>query len=185
MSDQTISVYGIESWLIPGDVDILHRVALAVRDIPGAMILEVGSYLGGSAVAMSAVAPSAEIHCVDTWQGSEGMVDTSELLRRFLHNVRGRNIRPIMGRSFDVLQLLPDDAYAVVYIDGDHSAAGAYHDMARGWSKLRVGGVMLVHDCVNEVAEAMRRFCSETGVDCQVTPPPHAHYMATLTKGEE
>lgn len=46
----------------------------------------------------------------------------------------------------------PDRSCGMIMIDGDHSFSGCYSDCTWAWSKLRDGGMMIVHDYDNEIA---------------------------------
>lgn len=111
------------------------------------VVLEVGSYDGASALAM---AESAEIvHCVDPFVNYGGdLIEPS--LERFLDATRRRraNGRIVLhlGRSDDVLPLMRDRAFTLVFIDGDHTAEQFRRDVAHGLRMLARGGTLAVHD---------------------------------------
>ncbi len=73
-------------------------------------ILEVGSLFGVSALVL---ARYGEVHCVDLWGFPHG-------LESFLLAVKGWPVQAIQGSSTDILPTLPDQAYDLIYLDGDH-----------------------------------------------------------------
>jgi hypothetical protein len=50
------------------------------------------------------------------------------------------------SRSAVVLPGLPDGAFDLVYVDGDHLYEAVMHDLTLGFAKLRVGGLLLADD---------------------------------------
>lgn len=86
--------------------------------------------------------------------------------------------RFVRGRSPDCIPFVqtvitPD----FVYIDGDHTEAGCYADMAAWWEILPAHGMLAGHDYDPQhpgVVAAVNRFAAERGVVVRLTaePPP-------------
>ena len=117
-----------------------------LRDKPNVKFLEVGSLDGGSAIWFLEnilTHPSATITCIDPFlrAGSEA---------RFDHNVRiaagGSKLTKVKGRSESVMPTLQEQAYDVIYIDGNHSSVNVMMDAVAGWRLLKDGGIMIFDD---------------------------------------
>jgi SAM-dependent methyltransferase len=50
------------------------------------------------------------------------------------------------GRSEDALPSLPDGAFDLVYVDGDHLHDAVRYDLEQGFAKLKPGGLLLADD---------------------------------------
>lgn len=139
-----------------GDDDVAGLQAL-VRRLGRPRVVEVGSWLGRTALAMLE-AGAAEVHCVDTWTGTQDPADETfalgrehgheSLLRGFCRNVYphlGERIFPYVGDgSFwaDCWAFPPD----LVFLDADHSAEGTL-EAIRSWQPLlKHGGILCGHD---------------------------------------
>lgn len=117
------------------------------------IVVEVGSWLGHSAIALARGA-AGKVYCVDHWQGSPvgtGLVsDPLALFEAFLENVHRASmcerIVPIMSASLDaalLFQLYPID---VLYIDGDHSYNAVLEDLQHWEPLVRAGGLVCGDD---------------------------------------
>ena len=130
-------------------------------------ILEIGSFLGGSARIMAkhvkAMGIDAEVVCVDTWLGSfehwdgtAGKVHFQNgrpvLYHQFLSNVVHADLQDIITPfpidSTNAFIFLNNIGYVpdFVYVDGAHDYASAGLDMMNAGKIVRVGGVVLVDD---------------------------------------
>lgn len=119
--------------------------------------LEVGSYLGASAIVLAeALKQSADtlsnpkIYCIDTWQNdamTEGQKDTYQ---NFLDNTKNWSdlVIPIRGNSQSVV-LPEEERYDVVFIDGDHSYEGCRSDVQRFAPLVREGGCLILDDHIS------------------------------------
>ena len=117
-------------------------------------IVEIGAYLGASSSFMAAALGDGggEVFCIDTWTNdamSEGNRDT---LAEFLVNTDRfkSRIRPVRGWSHDT-NVIAEVSTAVgiidlLFIDGDHSYAGALNDWRRYSPLLAPGAVVAMHD---------------------------------------
>ena len=128
-----IELHGVRGYLVPGDVAYLFNLA---AELPvGGCYLEVGSFMGLSAivVANGLVANlnfRATVFCVDTWRGSAEHqalpeVQQDQLYALFLQNVREAQmeglIRPVRGESVAVAAAWGGPELDLIFIDGDHS----------------------------------------------------------------
>ena len=134
------------------------------------LIVEIGTWLGGSAIHMGGLLRAAGLNdscilCVDTWLGSSEhylypearstlkLVDgRPTFYDDFMQNVARHGLQDIIlpfsitsAGAADVLSELkvaPD----LVYLDGDHSARAFRTDLDLYWDLLRPGGVLIGDD---------------------------------------
>lgn len=117
-------------------------------------ILEIGSWMGRSAVAM-ATNTRGIVVAVDTWKGTleDGhqsfLKDFPDnwLRQQFLENTKTfSNITSIQGKSIDVSKNFLAPIFDMIFIDGDHSYESVKADIGT-WRPLLVkGGLLCGHD---------------------------------------
>jgi hypothetical protein len=126
---------------------------------------EVGTWCGLTAVEMAL--SGALVLCVDPFTGADDQTRArvgqlgGSTLERFLANAWavniGRSVLPLVGRSPEVAGLLPDGAFDLVFLDGDHSKEAVCADMLAWAPKIRAGGVLCGHDASQpEISAAVR-----------------------------
>lgn len=136
------------------------------------LIVEVGTWLGGSAINMANICKKNnlncnKIYCIDTWLGAEEfwtyhshtpernlncLHGFPQVYYQFLSNVVHNNvqdlIQPIPNTSvigFEILKykkINPD----LIYIDGSHLEDDVYQDIKNYYSILNKGGVIFGDD---------------------------------------
>mmetsp|Transcript_10212 Transcript_10212/g.12391 ORF Transcript_10212/g.12391 Transcript_10212/m.12391 type:complete len:247 (-) Transcript_10212:129-869(-) len=120
---------------------------------------EVGSYLGLSANIVADTCPQSLIFCHDLFPMEESLPEASapppepiNMLLRFWNGIKNNNIEniiiPMRGKSEITLQIHDNESLDFGFIDGDHSYDGALIDLKLMWSKLKIGGLLLIHDAV-------------------------------------
>jgi predicted O-methyltransferase YrrM len=150
-------------------------------------VLEIGSWAGQSAVlwaqALREHANAGRVLCIDPWQPYmrddyfEGAHETLTVMDRaarrdrifglFWHNVKASgvvdHVVPIRGRSHDVLSLLREARFDLVFVDGSHAYSDCRRDLELAAPLVRDGGLLcgddleLQLDAVDaEFAEASR-----------------------------
>jgi hypothetical protein len=137
-------------------------------------VIEVGTWLGRSALAMRE-AGAGQVHCIDTWRGTDDPADeTHELgrehgqpgtLRAFCRNVGpalGDGIHPYVGASLFWADVWPWKAQ-LIFLDADHRYEAARADI-EAWTPhvRRDGGVLCGHDFAN-YWPGVKRAVEETG----------------------
>jgi len=158
--------------------DALHAAALAAAtEVPGAPLIEIGSYCGRSTIWLAAAAHQAGtvVFAVDHHRGSEenqagwehhdpevvdprtGRMDTLPFFRRALEAAGLEDDAvAVVGRSPAVAAHWPDASAALVFIDGGHGIEPAAADYA-GWApKVAVGGTLAIHDVFPDPADGGR-----------------------------
>jgi predicted O-methyltransferase YrrM len=164
-------------FLPPDEGDALHDAALAAAAaVPGAPLLEVGSYCGRSAVWLGAAAreTGTVLFAVDHHRGSEenqagwdwhdptlvdadlGVMDTLPTFRRTIYDAGLEDVVvAVVGRSAAVAAVWRTPL-AFCFIDGGHGVEPARADYA-GWTPLVAeGGVLAIHDVFPDPAEGGR-----------------------------
>jgi len=186
-----IDIHGVKGYLTPGDVAFLFNLAASLP--ARGNYLEVGSWMGLSSIIvanglLANVNLDARVWCVDTWEGSAehqvlDVVKNGGLYETFRRNVEDAQmehfIQPLRGPSTEVARRWQGPPLDLIFVDGDHSAAGCYADL-RAWRPLLApGGRMLGHDATpgGGVRTALTQYAAETGVRFHLHEPPTAHYI--------
>jgi predicted O-methyltransferase YrrM len=152
--------FGIFTHLTP---DEIQRLSDLSGGLPGhSNIVEIGSYLGASSLALAhgARRTHSSVFCVDTWANegmSEGERDTWPEFQKNIERDRDC-ITPLRGRSVDIASIFEGNI-DLLFLDGDHSWEGVRRDLASWAPKLKPGGWLLMHDI--EWAEGVQRALRE------------------------
>ena len=157
--------------------DALRRAAVAaVEHVPGAPMLEVGSYCGRSTVWLGDAAESAGVvlFAVDHHRGSEenqagwehhdpdvvdgriGRMDTLPFFRATIHDAALEDtVVAVVGRS-PMVAASWTTPLALLFIDGGHGDEPATLDY-EGWTPhVAVGGTLAIHDVFPDPADGGR-----------------------------
>lgn len=155
-----LGVKRIATHLTPAEQEVLFALARALPS--GAVVVEIGSYLGASTACLAAGARESggRVHAVDTWTNramTEGERDT---FAEFGGNTAplAAWIQPHRGESVAVAASFAP-AVDLLFVDGDHSYAGVAADLAAWLPKIKPGGWIVFHDY--GWAEGVRRAVRE------------------------
>jgi predicted O-methyltransferase YrrM len=163
-----------KGFMPPDEGDALHAAALAAaRAVPGAPIVEIGSYCGRSTIWLGAAARDAGtvVFAVDHHRGSEEnqdgwehhdpnvvdhrvqKMDTLPFFRAAIHDAGlEEHVIAVVGPSPVVARHWSKPA-AMVFIDGGHGVEPARADYA-GWAPhVAVGGTLAIHDVFPDPAD--------------------------------
>ena len=141
--------------------DIYSEAVAWAQD--GAKFVEIGSWLGKSAVYMGVeIANSGkqiEFYAVDTWKGASDVFDKAiqspvvaahggSLKKTFLANVSpvGRFVEAIENKSVAAASQFEDKSLDFVFIDAGHSYEDVSADIKAWLPKVKPGGVLAGHD---------------------------------------
>ena len=127
----------------PEELNCLARSATGRGDA-----LEIGTRQGVSAVRIAQVLrPHARLYCVDPWAPRKGRPNSSYdiCMRHFRRSGVLERITVLRGMSAEVEAQMPD-SFDFVFVDGDHSYRGIEIDWAIVSRRLRVGGIICLHD---------------------------------------
>ena len=123
-------------------------------------ILEVGSWMGnGSTIILGEFAKERDgmLYCVDTWGGSlvekiqNTLVQSHDIYGTFEYNIKGRGlekyVRPLIMTSSEGSEILMDNYFDFIFIDGDHTYEIVKQDILNFSKKLKSDGILCGHDC--------------------------------------
>ena len=153
------------------EVDLLALYRKMVKKFDsGAHFVEVGSFLGKSAVYMAVEiinsGKNIKLDCVDHWQGSEehnnnDEVNLERLYEDFLENIKPVEgiINPIRANSIDASKLYKPNSLDFIFIDASHDTDSVKADVTYWMPRLKEDGVIAGDDINNEgVANAVKWF---------------------------
>ena len=139
-----------------------EEIALLCELGAGRQVLEIGSAYGYSAVRM-AMAGAEHVTAVDNHSGGTWLGDTRTRMQANLEaaGVAGK-VTIVQSDSKAALAALAAQGrtFGLIFIDGDHSYAGAVADIDAALPLLEPGGSLAVHDygetcCCPDVAAAV------------------------------
>jgi SAM-dependent methyltransferase len=184
-----------DDWIFADEVlsavteDECRRLAALARS---RLVLEIGSYYGRSTIALASTA--AVVHSVDPHDG--GPVDSTGTLPAFLDGLERYSLREKVvvhvGRSTQILPLLRDQSFDLVFVDAMHQRPEVDVDLFLSACCLRAGGRLALHDYGRDgvqvgdvwhpfgVTEAVDEFVARTGV----APPEVVDTLAVLSAPE-
>lgn len=144
--------------------------AQAIKQMLPRLIIEVGSFLGGSANHMAGCLKKNELKdsailCVDTWLAENVLWSRPEerkllqlqhgrptFYNTFMNNVKDKRnhdcIVPLSMPSLSAARYLSALGITAefIYIDGSHEKGDVYRDIAAYWELLKPGGRMMIDD---------------------------------------
>jgi len=166
----------IKGFLNRADCENLISHAKALPE--GAKYLETGTFMGVSAH-LVAQNSNATVWCHDIWALSSNIVPEecpSECFFEFYKCVSDNSLQnriiPITGNSLKTVSIHSDRSIDLAFVDGDHFYPGALGDFRNVLPKMKVGGVILAHDCTpgSECIRAIEDFTRETGQTFTMLP---------------
>ncbi|HEY3308060.1 MAG TPA: class I SAM-dependent methyltransferase [Desulfuromonadaceae bacterium] len=148
---------------------MLEKEALALfricKRLPNkAKILEIGSYQGGSTLAIGhAIANTdIELYCLDPWsnyfdQGDfagferSKISDDFRIINNFIKNTAfiSDNLRMLRGKSSAFAEMLEGMEFDFIFIDGAHDYDSVRNDIKIAFSAIKPGGFLCGHDFHN------------------------------------
>lgn len=115
-----------------------------------AILFEIGSYIGGSAIIFYEYFKN--VNCVDAWVGGYDINDKAssqnmvEVELQFDKNTKHTSILKHKGLSVDVAKSIPDESIDILYIDATHTYDGVRSDLEAWIPKVKKGGIISGHD---------------------------------------
>src|SRR5262249_19722872 len=158
--------------LDPWEAEYLYSVAQRARR----GLVEIGRFDGGSTFLLACANREAPIWSIDLEPR-----DDERLQRYFAENGVGANVELIVGDSHggDFAEIGDFD---LLFVDGDHSYAGAYADLESFVPRLADDGHLLLHDCYAEgtVQLAVLDFADRTDLTTVRSPDiPSSHWQTS------
>ena len=114
-------------------------------------ILEIGSYEGRSAIFFLNNFKDSNIHCVDTWSGSDehDNFDYNSIENNFDFNSSifqsNNRLNKFKMNSNEFFQS-NSKKYDLIFVDGDHSSDQVKIDINNSWNILNKGGYLILDD---------------------------------------
>jgi len=136
----------------------------------GSHFVEVGSFLGKSAVFMAVEIINSgkriKFDCIDHWKGSEEHhdnenIDAENLYEKFLENIQPVKgiINPIRTESVMASKLYEPNSLDFIFIDASHDERSVREDLTYWTPRLKENGLIAGDDIDNEgVANAVKWF---------------------------
>jgi predicted O-methyltransferase YrrM len=148
----------IRGWLADEEAELLigaaAHVACAARP---AVLVEIGSYLGRSTVALAAtlraLSPGSRLFAVDPHEGTVGAADSkldhgASTFESFIANIDKAGViecvQPIRALSYEVDW--PGDSIDLLFVDGLHDRLNVERDFRHFERFLAPGALVLFHD---------------------------------------
>ena len=154
-----------------GFCDYVGLYRKAVEIFPsGSHFVEVGSFLGKSAVFMAVEIINSgkriKFDCVDHWRGSEEHRDNEKIDAEYLYEGFLKNIEPVKGvinpvrlNSIDASKLYKPNSLDFIFIDASHDERAVREDLTYWMPRLKENGMIAGDDIDNEgVANAVKWF---------------------------
>jgi len=133
----------IDGWTEGPELEWLARQALLARTV-----IEVGSYLGRSARALSDHCRGV-VYCVDLWGGFDDVPDprNDAYYNAFLRNLGDRiSDGAVVPIRTDSLLWAPDLTADLVFLDGDHECPRVTSEILKYGALVAPGGILCGHD---------------------------------------
>jgi predicted O-methyltransferase YrrM len=122
------------------------------------IILEIGSYNGGTLFSFSKLNPNSLIISIDLPEGNFSSINTKWKTPIF-HSF-GKNLKLIQENSHNietlnkVKRILSGKKIDFMFIDGDHTYEGVKKDFEMYYPLLKKGGIVAFHDISRDVPES-------------------------------
>lgn len=173
-------------------------------------ILEVGAYAGASAIIWGKAleknqAANGLVTSVDPWADYLDLKKNTRMIHRIMNRALSsgrifdlyqRNIkvagishlvRPVVGKSADILPTLKKNAFDLIYIDGDHQVDMVLKDIENALPLLKEGGILCGDDLEMQLMDLDAEFVKCNTLTDMVADPISGiafHPGVTLAVGE-
>lgn len=157
------SLSGIEGLMLEKEALALYR---SCKLLPSkGKILEIGSYQGGSTLAIghAIINTDIELYCLDPWSNylnqedfatfeRSTVSDDFRIINNFIKNTSfiGANLRMLRGKSSAFAGMLEGKDFDFIFIDGAHDYDSVRYDVKMAFSALKPGGFVCGHDYHSE-----------------------------------
>ncbi len=167
----------IEGWF---DYQDLYNQVVSEAD-NNSHFVEVGTFLGRSAsyMAVEIINSNKDIKfdCIDTWEGSEGLMEhesikAGTLYEDFLKNVDSVKhiINPVRLTSYDASQKYDDNSLDFIFIDASHDYENVKLDINSWYPKLKPNKILAGHDYKSfaGVRQAVDEFIANNSLELKI-----------------
>ncbi len=166
--------FNAHNWFTSVNAAELEKI---IRDKKIKVIVELGSWMGGSTRFMASLLPEDGIlYAVDTWQGTVSelgshskIYDLQLLYRQFLSNVihtkLTHKIIPVKMSTLEAAKNFSKIKPDLIYIDASHDEKSVYEDIQAWWPFIGETGIMCGDDWdYHCVQTAVTRFATENNL---------------------
>ena len=124
------------------------NLARVMNDMGLTKGVEVGSRYGASAILWKETIPELDLTCVDPYRAYHRVSQERQdlIYAGAKENADKYGFKILRAASLEAVDLFKDGELDWVNIDGDHTFDAAVQDIIRWAHKVRVGGLVLVHD---------------------------------------
>ncbi|MDH5763829.1 MAG: class I SAM-dependent methyltransferase [Nitrospinota bacterium] len=149
---------------------------------PSLKFLEVGNWLGESTLVLAEVAKRhfGKLYCVDWWKGNPGtelesIAAKEDIFSLFWQRICVEGFQdvvvPIRGSSDSAAEILKEQVFDLIFIDGDHRYEQTLRDIKNYASFVKPnGGILCGHDCEGYIADFDENFLNKgKNIDCHET----------------
>jgi len=149
---------------------------------PSLKFLEVGNWLGESTLVLAELAQkhSGKLYCVDWWKGNVGteletIASKEDIFTLFWQHICQEGFEdvvvPIHGSSDAAAEILRDQTFDLIFIDGDHRYDQSLRDIKNYASFVKSdGGILCGHDCEGYISDFDANFLNQgKDIDCHET----------------
>jgi predicted O-methyltransferase YrrM len=144
---------------VPGDSG-RQSLARVMRDLQYRTGVEIGTFVGESAVMWCNKNPLLTLTCVDPYapyRSRPRQAKQDANYARACEKLKSYKATIIRANSLDVVDEFEDGSQDFVFIDGDHDFDPCVQDLIRWAPKVRKGGLVMMHDyCVTSRGGVMK-----------------------------
>lgn len=150
----------LQGWFSPANQGaLLKTLEHHCKSIENPKILEIGSWKGLSTTIIAEFVKkrNGHVYCVDSWQGNEGVgsihktAQYRDILATFRRNMRildyNHVVHPLAGKCKEILPLLKEDSFDLIFIDADHRMTPFLYDLQQALRLVKQNGVICGDDC--------------------------------------
>lgn len=120
-----------------------------MRDLEYRVGVEIGTYLGESAALWCSTNPDLKLTCIDPYRvyNARPYAETQqEIYETACRNLAPYNATIVRRPSEEAASMFENESLDFLHIDGDHIFDACMMDLILWVPKVRIGGMVLIHD---------------------------------------
>jgi len=155
-----------------------YGLGAMVAGLQNPKVIEIGCDIGDTTQFLLDSNPSLELVGIDPyenyvdWNGNQ-LNEREDVYNRFVERLKGYTNRFSLYRQYsdDIHQVLKDESFDLIFIDGLHEYNQLTKDCANYYSKLKEGGIFAGHDynAIEGVRRAADEFAAKVGREIHIT----------------
>jgi len=125
-----------------------QNLAKVMNDMGLKKAVEIGCRYGESAILWKTNIPDLDLTCIDPYRAYHRVSQERQdlIYAGACKNAEEHGFKIIRKASLDAVDQFEDGSLDFVNIDGDHTFDAAVQDIIKWAAKVRIGGLILVHD---------------------------------------